>query len=173
MEFLGNILSYINPFSENFILKDVLDFLGKMLSYLNPFSENFLGYKLIELIGNLLHSLFIPNENSFVQLTEIVNDKFAFMESIKIHINTMKDMLNNLEGTPSLSLELGATKYTEKQNIKIIDLSWYKPYKQYGDIVLTGLIYFFFLWRIYIRLPSIISGAGGMVETAVKIDRGR
>ena len=59
---IGNILDYINPFSENFILKNVLDFLGNILSYINPFSENFFGYKIIDLFKNLFNSLFIMSE---------------------------------------------------------------------------------------------------------------
>ncbi len=34
-------------------------FLGEILSYLNPFSENFFVYKLIQLLGNLFSGLFV------------------------------------------------------------------------------------------------------------------
>lgn len=62
IDFLGLLVSYINPFSDNFILSDVIDFLGRLLSYINPFSDNFFGIKLIELLKNLLQTLFIPEE---------------------------------------------------------------------------------------------------------------
>ena len=61
-EFFINILDYLNPFSDNFILNKVIDFLGKLVSYINPFSDNFFGIKLIELLKNLLQTLFIPEE---------------------------------------------------------------------------------------------------------------
>lgn len=41
-EFLSNILNYLNPFSDNFFLKDFFSFIGDALSYINPFNENFI-----------------------------------------------------------------------------------------------------------------------------------
>lgn len=63
-----------------------------------------------------------------------------------------------------MTLNLGATKYTEAQNTVVLDLSWYSPYKSYGDLVLTGFIYLFFLWRLFINLPNIIHGLGGFIQ---------
>lgn len=164
---LKTLLDYINPFSENFILKDVVNFLGNILSYINPFSENFFGYKLVDLFGDLLKNLFIPKEESFIELKEVFSEKFAFIDSIKIGIDGLIDVINNVGEAPSLSVDVAATKYTEAQKLKIIDMSWYKPYKSYGDVVLTVLIYVFFLWRLYIKLPNIISGVGGVVENTM------
>ena len=45
-----------------------------------------------------------------------------------------------------------------------MDLSWYAPYKNYGDTIIAGFIYVFFLWRIFINLPNIISGGAGSVN---------
>lgn len=167
---MSNILDFLNPFSENFILKGIIEFLGEILSYLNPFDEKFFGYKLVEMLGDLLKALFIPSEQRIVSLTETVTNKFSFIDSIKFAINSIKDLLNNTGTAPSLSLELSATKYTDKQTVKIIDFSWYKPFKPYGDLVLTGFIYVMFIWRMYITLPNIISGAGGYVSSSINID---
>lgn len=162
-----DFLKYLNPFDENFILKNVLDFLGNILSYINPFDENFFGYKLIELLGDLLETLFIPKEESFTDLKDVFNEKFAFIDSIKIGIEGLLDVINNVGESPSLSVDVAATKYTEAQKLKIIDMSWYKPYKAYSDVILTVLIYVFFLWRLYIKLPNIISGYGGTVDNVM------
>ena len=62
-------------------------------------------------------------------------------------------------------MTIGATKYTEQQTVKIIDFSWYSPYKTYGDLIITGFVYAFFLWRIFINLPNIIHGLGGVVDS--------
>ena len=98
-EHFSNVLSYLNPFSENFILKDLLswlnpasedfillklwNFLTDIISYLNPFSENFFGKKLVELISNLLEYLFIPQQDHFGELNEIINTKFGFIGQFK------------------------------------------------------------------------------------------
>lgn len=161
LQFIGSILDRLNPFSENFILKDVLTFLGDILSFLNPLSENFFAYKLIDLLKEALRFLFVPSEERITALTNTVTGKFDFIESIKIGINSMNDMLNNIGNAPKLTLNLGATKYTDAFNATIIDFSFYAPYKTYGDLVLTGFIYISFLWRLFITLPNTINGAGG------------
>ena len=62
-------------------------------------------------------------------------------------------------------MTIGATKYTEQQTVKVIDFSWYSPYKSYGDLIITGFVYAFFLWRLFINLPNIIHGLGGVVDS--------
>lgn len=41
---------------------------------------------------------------------------------------------------------------------KIIDLSWYAPYKQFGDSVIAMFFYLGFIWHSFINIGSIISG---------------
>lgn len=45
--------------------KSILGKIGDILSYLNPFSENFFAYKLVDLIIDGLKSLFVPEERLF------------------------------------------------------------------------------------------------------------
>ena len=110
-EHFSNVLSYLNPFSENFLLKDLLDwlnptsenfilkklwdFLTNIVSYLNPFHENFLGNKIAELIGNLLEDLFIPKQDHFGELNSKINEKFGF-------ISQFKDLVYNFFGLEQL-----------------------------------------------------------------------
>lgn len=48
-----------------------------MLSYINPFSENFFVYKLIELLIEMLKGLFIPSDNFFNDWLADMNDYFS------------------------------------------------------------------------------------------------
>lgn len=165
---LGDILSYINPFSDNFLLKGVLDFLGNILSYINPFSENFLGRKIIELLGELLQKLFIPKEESFTKFENVFKEKLSFIDSIKEGINSVKNMLNNIESCPKFTIDIDSKYY--KGELTVIDLAWYSQYKTYGDIVITGFVYVFFFWRIFVHIPNIIHGISsvGDITTDVK-----
>lgn len=159
----------MNPFSDNFILKTVIDFIGNIVSYLNPFSENFFGYKIIELLKDLLKTLFVPSEERITAIQETVSSKFAFVDSIKIAIQSIEDMFNNIGNAPKLTLHLGATKYTDAGDYVVLDLSWYAPYKSYGDLILTAFIYVFFVWRIFISAPNIIHGAAGVVQNVYDV----
>ena len=82
IEFFANLLDYLNPFSENFILLKLWNFLVEIISYINPFSENFFVYKLIELLSDLLKFLFVPENNPFDDLSSKFNEKFAFVEKL-------------------------------------------------------------------------------------------
>lgn len=182
----------MNPFSENFFLLKLWDwlydilyaigyiatsvgevignifsplwnFITNLLSWLNPFSENFIAYKFIELLQNLFQFIFVPSQERIDAITNTVKAKFEFVDSVKTAINSVKDILNNLGNAPKITLNLKATKYTEAQNAVVFDLSWYAPYKTYGDLVITGFVYLMFIWRLFVTLPNIINGSGGAV----------
>lgn len=173
---LFKILDYLNPFSENFILKSVLDFLGDILSFLNPFDENFFGKKIIDLLGDLLKALFIPKEESISNISNSVKSKFAFIDTINAFVNTFGNDLGETGVSPTFTLGLSATKYTNQQDYVILDMSWYAPFKEYGDLIITSFCYAFFLWRLFIKLPSIINGSGGDIisssNTYTRISKG-
>lgn len=145
------------------MLSGVIDFLSDLVSYINPFSENFFVYKLIELLGDLLQFLFVPSEDSINSLVNSVKSKFGFIDTISTTVSSIQDMFSNNENLPKMTLTLPENKWVNGQ-IVVIDLSWYAPYKHYGDTIISAFIYIFFIWRIYINLSNIISGTGGAVN---------
>lgn len=169
LDFLGNILSYLNPFSENFLLKGVINFLGNILSYLNPFdSEHFFGYKIMELLGDLFNVLFVPKEESFMRISNVFQERFSFIDSIKIGINAIKNMFENVNLAPKYTLNVDSVYY--KGELTIIDLQWYSQYRAYGDVVITAFVYLFFLWRLFCNIPSLFNGASSFTENSIKIN---
>jgi len=157
--FFGNILSYLNPLSDNFILKTIIQTLANMLSYLNPFSENFFGRKIIELLGDLLELLFIPSQERLEAISNAVTSKFGFIDTIKNTINSLKQLIISVNPNVELTYNVTSTYYTGE--VSVVNLSWYTPFKPYGDIVITGFVYLFFIWRLFIHAPNIIHGLGG------------
>ncbi len=57
--------------------KSILGKIGDILSYINPFSENFFGKKLIELLLNGLKSLFVPEDGFFSEYFSELKDWFS------------------------------------------------------------------------------------------------
>lgn len=169
----SSLLDYINPFSDKFFLKTLFGWVQNIFNFLNPFdTEHFWGYKFIDMLKSALNFLFVPSDDSINSLVNIVKEKFAFVDSIKIAINSFKDIINNINNTPSLSITLGSTKYTSNTDVKVIDMSWYVPFKHYGDIIITGFSYAFFLWRLYVHAPSIISGVNTFNDITSGDDKG-
>lgn len=164
-----SLLDWFNPLSNNFILKKLWEFLKIIISYINPLDDNFLGKKIIELLEDLLKFLFLPSNERLSAIQNTVMSKFNFVESIKTAINSFKDIINNLGNAPVIHLDLASTKYTNAMKINVIDLNWYKPYKQYGDVVITGLFYGFYLFRLFSRLPSIVNGVGSGASDVMNI----
>lgn len=63
--------------------KNIFQKIGDILSYINPFSENFFVYKLIELLIEMLKGLFIPSNeffsSYFSELNDWFSDRFGFL----------------------------------------------------------------------------------------------
>lgn len=170
--FLKGLLNVLNPFSEDFFLKQLFSwinpngdefFLTKLFSWINPFSDDFFGYKIIDLFSELFKFLFVPSEESINSLVNSVKDHFGFIDTINNTIAVVQDMFSNTAELPKITITLKDNKWYSGE-ITVIDLSWYDPYKEYGDLIISAFIYVFFLWRIFVNLPNIISGAGGGVD---------
>lgn len=158
------MLDYLNPFSEKFILKTIFEGLANILSYLNPFSENFFGHKLIELLKDALQWLFVPSEERVTALYNTINNKFSFITTIRTAGDSLKNSIENTGNAPKLKIRTFKTKYTDEQEQIVLDFSWYAPYKAYGDAIMTGFVYCFFLWRLFISVPNIIRGNAGVIN---------
>ncbi len=94
-ELLGSIIDYLNPFSDNFILKKLWEFLTTIISYINPFSDNFLGKKLVELLGDLLKWLFIPSDDYFSNIKDTLLSELETKLPYQDYVNmfgTIKDV---------------------------------------------------------------------------------
>ena len=117
----------------------------------------------------MITEIFIPSEDKMHELLLMIQSKFAFIDGIKTSITSLEDIIEGVSPAPSLEINIGATKYTTARTVKIIDLSWYAPYKGFGDLILTGFIYVGFLWRLFINLPSIIAGTGGSVQAGYQV----
>ena len=112
---------------------------------------------------NWFEKLFTPSQTKIDTLISSVTSKFGFIDSIKNSVSGLIDVLEGTNGAPQLVMTFDH-EYL-KGDVAVMDLSWYAPFKPYGDLVLTGFIYLFALWRFFINLPSIIAGIGGGIQS--------
>ena len=155
---LGSILDFINPFSDNFILSGVLSNLGNMLNYINPFSDDFLGKKLIEMFSDLFEYLFIPKEDQFTEIHNKFSEKFAFIEQIKELVNSLFSYHDT--ATYSLSNSYPTWNITYMgTTVSIVDFSVFDQYRGVVHGIIIGVTYISFLWRLFRRLPGVINSA--------------
>lgn len=79
-DFFTNFISWFNPFSDNFILKNIINFLGSILNYLNPFSEDFILLKLWNFLVEIISYINPFSENFFVyKLIDLLGDLLKWL----------------------------------------------------------------------------------------------
>lgn len=127
---------------QNKTSKSILGKIGDILNYLNPFSENFFAYKLIELIINGLKSLFIPKNLDFLEnFKDTMSEKLGFIASIPLQlIDFIIDLKDYAFSTPtSLTFPtisiLGYSFWNEMTIDITVGLSWVSAIKYVTDII--------------------------------------
>lgn len=133
-------------------LDSIINFFKQVISYINPFSENFFVYKLIELLGSLLKFLFVPTENSFNSIQEKINTRFYFL-------NQIKELFFNLIGYNNYGSELPIFSINYYgQTVNIIDFSLFTNYRIWLHGIILAVAWFYYLRKLYNNLPRIIGG---------------
>lgn len=91
------------------INKNIFERIGDILSLLNPFSENFFAYKLVELLVNAIKGLFIPEDGYFdtyfKELQDWFSDRLGFLYYPIDILFTLLDRFMNL-GTGTMSINI-------------------------------------------------------------------
>ena len=105
----------------------------------------------------ILKAVFIPSQERIDGISNAVKDKFRFIDSITSGVDELKTIFSDLQGAPTLTLYGVDSKYFQG-NLTYLDLSWYEPFKPYGDLIITGFIYIFYLLRLFAHIPNIIHG---------------
>ena len=56
--------------------------------------------------------------------------------------------------------------------VEVLDLSWYTPYKQTVDGLISGFLWLGYIWHLFKIAPSILGSVGLAVDKADSIDNG-
>lgn len=160
---IGSILDYINPFSENFILKSVINGIGNILSYINPFSENFFGYKIVEFFKNLFIELFVPQQDQFTEFSNNIKSKFGFVDQIKELVQNLFSF-DNSPYSVSTQSEDTMSNYPKWEieyygtKVSIIDFEAFDRYRGVVHGIIIAVMYISFIFRLYRKLPGLVGG---------------
>ena len=127
---------------QNKTSKSILGKIGDILSYINPFSENFFAYKLVELIINGLKSLFIPKNLDFLEnFKDTMSEKLGFIASIPLQlIDFIIDLKDYAFSTPTSltfpTISIFGFSFWNQMTIDITEgLSWVSAIKYVTDII--------------------------------------
>ncbi len=121
-------------------------------------------------VQGVLTDVFVPNEVATLEKVGEMQEYFKFKDDVITAVDDLKTMLFGITPSPILKIPIGKTtskKYNYGTgNYIIIDVSWYAPYKQFGDKVILAIVWALFLWRLFLKLPGIISGTEGSIMAA-------
>jgi len=125
-------------------------------------------------IRDILEDLFVPDSDYLSEKVTTLRERFSFADSIMSTAEQVKNaVVGGGDSAPKISIDFGKaeSKYDYGASSMVLDMSWYSQYKPNVDLVLSAMMWVFFIWRVFVKLPNIISGVGGSVETIDKISR--
>lgn len=112
-----------------------------ILSYINPFSENFFAYKLIELLIDGLKKLIVPENFDFINdFKDVLENKLGFIASVPLqlldYILSLKDKMFTPMNTISFpSISIFGYYFWDDITIDITEgLSWVSSIKYFTDL---------------------------------------
>lgn len=116
-------------------------------------------------VQGVLTACFVPDEALTMSRVTAMKEYFKFTDDMEDIIAEFENAVFYITPSPILKIPVGKSR-SEKYNYGIgnyivIDVSWYAEYKDFGDKVILAFAWAFFIWRIYVLLPGIISGSVG------------
>ena len=154
--------------------KSILSKIGDILSYINPFSENFFGKKLIDLLIEGLKSLFVPSDdffsNWFDDFNSWLGDRFGILYyPIEIVLDFLNRFASLNETTeckitiPAMNINFFGNTYTVFNGYvyDFNDLLTNDTFKNVHTVYLTIVDVIMYLWLIILAYNSFSEVFGG------------
>lgn len=129
---------------------------------------------LLDGLTGILEAIFVPDLSGFQELVDVYTSKFNWVGDI---YHFMDDFIRALQCDvpPKVSIDLSMAEspggYNWGGKTYALDMTWYSRYKESVDTILSGILWVFFLWRLFKRIPDILSGIG-IAEEYSGLDRG-
>lgn len=122
---------------------------SNILSYINPFDENFLGRKIIELLGDLLKNLFVPKEDFFNNTTNELKTLLSEKIPYEAYLELFENVKDVSQGDPA-GLNINFNNYKIGNKEIATGKNWIKfdmilKYKQTWFQWCRGFTYIFFI----------------------------
>ena len=130
-------------------------------------------FNFLSSIGNIYKQL-VDDVTSDAATAAAVADGAVLLNDVTgDHANT--EIATVSYTAPELAISFGSSdKYgVDWVNIKPLNLSWYAPYKETVDGILSGILWLSYLFLLIKRAPGIIQGSEMVTEDRIKIDAWR
>ena len=119
---------------------------------------------IVDGISSVLTSIFVPSTDFITAKVESLRARFDWIDPFIVFAENISGELFSTE-PPVIYIHLDDAEgsYNYGGTIPFLDMRWYARYKEQGDLILSGFLWALFAWRMYLKLPGIISGASGTI----------
>ena len=119
---------------------------------------------IVDGISSVLTSIFVPTTDFITAKVESLRARFDWIDPFIVFAENISGELFSTE-PPVIYIHLDDAEgsYNYGGTIPFLDMRWYARYKEQGDLILSGFLWALFAWRMYLKLPGIISGASGTI----------
>lgn len=130
-------------------------------------------FSFLSSIGNIYKQLVADVTSDAATAAAVADGAVLLTDVTGDHANT--EIATVSYTAPELAISFGASdKYgVDWVNIKPLNLSWYAPYKETVDGILSGILWLSYLFLLIKRAPGIIQGSEMVTEDRIKIDAWR
>lgn len=120
-------------------------------------------------VEGVMTDVFVPDEAATLEKVGKMQEYFKFKDDMEVIIYEFKRNIFGIKPSPVLKIPIGKPS-SQKYNYGtggyvIIDVSWYAKYKDFGDKIILAFAWVFFIWRVFVHLPGIISGGVGGLQS--------
>lgn len=180
LEDVGASTTTSNP---SLSLSGILDFLARILEAIGRVVTAILDLPakiisgLIQGLKELLITLFVPSDTAIAELKNLADKKLPVVAQLENWNNDLQNIVSNptkyaSQFTVSVDLSKANGKYNYGNgNINLLPIDWYLPYKEQGDLIITGIAWLVFLWNLYGRIPAILSAVSNSTMAEARTER--
>ena len=142
-----------------YCLQWLLDGLTAVLNKLSDLLKPLMDYLL-----EGIKAIFVPSTDFITVKVQSLRARFNWIDPFIIFAENISGELFSTE-PPVIYIHLDDAEgsYNYGGTIPFLDMRWYARYKKQGDLILSGFLWALFAWRMYLKLPGIISGASGTI----------
>lgn len=165
---MGGITAAVTSITEaiSTAIADVVTWLKSVAATLADILEwiKSLPSAIVDGISSVLTSIFVPSTDFITAKVESLRARFDWIDPFIVFAENISGELFSTE-PPVIYIHLDDAEgnYNYGGTIPFLDMRWYARYKKQGDLILSGFLWALFAWRMYLKLPGIISGASGTI----------
>lgn len=155
-EFVKNIPDILREIKE--LVKNFPDTLSQIWEWLLTLPQTIYNH-----LVDAIEYVFVPSEGYLDTKVMELRASFPLFDSVLTSAKTLRSLFNFGSTPPIIYIDLGAsTSWNIGSKVVFIDMTWYAKYKPTVDVILSVFLWLFFLWRVFLSLPGIISGTSGI-----------